>query len=335
MRSKLTKPSTSRSNGYFANSSKQSNNEIQAKLKANKPGDKYEVEADKMADQVVDQSIGNVLGGKSSTPGVDFGKPLPLTIRPEVRSSTQRKEEDVQAKEREDERETEDMDLQMKESEVATMGMSDSDLGEEDPILAQSIQMKKVDVQMKASETTEQGMSDRDLGEEDPIRAQALQMKKKDVEAQTKETGKSKKKSEKLPMSQNLRDSKGFGVPLPKGLKTEMEGGFGVDFTDVRVHTDARSESMNQELGAQAFTDKKDIYFNQSKFNPESKEGKLLIAHELSHTIQQGAVAPKNGKGGTNTNSKNNRSSTTDASASTSSASTELIELEKSDEIAD
>src|SRR5690554_1928879 len=95
MRSKLTKPSKSRSNGYFANSSKQSNNEIQAKLKANKPGDKYEVEADKMADQVVDQSIGNVLGGKSSTPGVDFGKPLPLTIRPAVSSSTQRKEEDI------------------------------------------------------------------------------------------------------------------------------------------------------------------------------------------------------------------------------------------------
>jgi|SRR5690554_170710 len=94
MRSKLTKSSSSRSNGYFANSSKRSSYGVQAKLKANKPGDQYEVEADKTADHVVGQSMKSVLSGKSTAPGADFGKPLPVTLRPNVSSSAQRKEED-------------------------------------------------------------------------------------------------------------------------------------------------------------------------------------------------------------------------------------------------
>src|SRR5690554_7631105 len=71
MRSKLTKPSSSRSNGFFANSGKKSSDGIQAKLKTNKPGDQYEVEADKTADHVVGQSMGSILSGKSLSPGPD------------------------------------------------------------------------------------------------------------------------------------------------------------------------------------------------------------------------------------------------------------------------
>src|SRR5690554_4553728 len=376
MRSKLAKPSSSRSNGFFANSGKKSSNGIQAKLKANKPGDQYEVEADKTADHVMGQSMGSVLSSKSTSPGADFGKPLPVTIRPNVSSSAQRKEEEVQTKEAENE--SEELDVQMKESEIATMGMSDSDQGEEDPIRAQAIQMKEDDVQMKEDEVTEPGMSDKDLGEEDPIRAQAIQMKEdenvqlqeedneseeiqaKEEEVQTKEdevqakedddvqlqedediqakkfvntpqpTMRPKRQSgSQTQIDQKLSDSKGGGSPLPDGVKSEMESGFGVDFTDVRIHTDTRAESMSNEIGAKAFTHKEDIYFNQGKFDPESKDGKLLLAHELTHTIQQGAIAPKKDDDKSTTVSEaGEKSSSSKPVSSSSSSSAEYTKSE-------
>ena len=97
-------------------------------------------------------------------------------------------------------------------------------------------------------------------------------------------------------LPEKLNESKGQGTPLPSGTKTEMETGFGADFSNVKTHTGTNAVEMNQSLGAQAFTNQGDIYFNQGKFDPVSKDGKQLLAHELTHTIQQGASLPTNGK---------------------------------------
>ena len=86
-----------------------------------------------------------------------------------------------------------------------------------------------------------------------------------------------------------LNASKGQGTPLPDTTQTEMEGAFGTDFSEVRIHTDSSAVEMSQELGAQAFTHGNDIYFNEGKFNPHHQEGQKLLAHELTHTVQQGA----------------------------------------------
>lgn len=94
-------------------------------------------------------------------------------------------------------------------------------------------------------------------------------------------------------MSDTLRSTKGAGSPLSDSVKSEMESGFGADFSGVRIHTDSRAQSMSKGIGAQAFTNKGDVYFNKNKFNPASKEGKFLLAHELTHTIQQGAAPAK------------------------------------------
>ena len=67
-----------------------------------------------------------------------------------------------------------------------------------------------------------------------------------------------------------------------------MEESFGRDFSDVRLHTDPEAVALNRRLGSQAFTYGKDIYFNEGKLNPATTEGKHLLAHELTHTIQQG-----------------------------------------------
>jgi hypothetical protein len=88
-------------------------------------------------------------------------------------------------------------------------------------------------------------------------------------------------------LESRLRSSKGGGTPLPENTRTQMEGAFGADFSGVRVHTDSSSVQMNKELGAHAFAHGSDIYFNAGKFNPNQSNGKRLLAHELTHTLQQ------------------------------------------------
>lgn len=84
-----------------------------------------------------------------------------------------------------------------------------------------------------------------------------------------------------------LDASKGTGSPLPKDVRTSMESAFGVDLSNVRVHTNCNAVQMNQELNAQAFTHGSDIYFNKGKYNPAISSGKQLLTHELTHVIQQ------------------------------------------------
>ncbi|WP_207431410.1 DUF4157 domain-containing protein [Sabulibacter ruber] len=84
-----------------------------------------------------------------------------------------------------------------------------------------------------------------------------------------------------------LHSSKGLGAPLPTKTRQEMEEGFGADFSGVRTHTGAEAAQMSQDLGAQAFTHGQDIYFNSGKYAPETQAGKKLLAHELTHTVQQ------------------------------------------------
>ena len=61
----------------------------------------------------------------------------------------------------------------------------------------------------------------------------------------------------------------------------------GHDFSGVRVHTSAESDTLNQQLSAKAFTTGQDIFFKQGEYNPGSSSGKELIAHELTHVVQQ------------------------------------------------
>ena len=68
-----------------------------------------------------------------------------------------------------------------------------------------------------------------------------------------------------------------------------MESRVETDLSAVRVHTGDYAAELSQQLNAQAFTVGNDIYFNSGKFSPGSDDGKQLLAHELVHTIQQGA----------------------------------------------
>ena len=91
-------------------------------------------------------------------------------------------------------------------------------------------------------------------------------------------------------VEQQIFDSKGKGEKLDDDTRISMETGFGADFGGVRVHHDSLAQAMSRELRAQAFTHGKDIYFASGKFEPESARGRNLLAHELTHVVQQGAA---------------------------------------------
>lgn len=91
-----------------------------------------------------------------------------------------------------------------------------------------------------------------------------------------------------------LNRTKGGGSALSKEVRSFMEPRFGHDFSQVRVHTDSEAVQMNRELGAQAFTHGSDLYFGAGNYNSGSSDGKQLLAHELTHVVQQtGGVQTK------------------------------------------
>lgn len=90
---------------------------------------------------------------------------------------------------------------------------------------------------------------------------------------------------------QSLAASKGGGSPLPNDTKASMENRFGTDFSQVRIHTGGAASTMSDGIQAKAFAHGNDIYFNQGQYNPHSKEGQTLLAHELTHTVQQNGAS--------------------------------------------
>jgi hypothetical protein len=80
------------------------------------------------------------------------------------------------------------------------------------------------------------------------------------------------------------------GEPLPVSVRRFMEPRFNADFAAVRIHTDAEAARAARHLGARAFTTGNHIYFGAGQYQPETPAGLELIAHELAHTVQQGAA---------------------------------------------
>ena len=89
-------------------------------------------------------------------------------------------------------------------------------------------------------------------------------------------------------MESQLQAMQGGGHAMPEGLRAQMEGSFGHNFSNVRLHTDSAAADMSSSINAKAFTHGNDIYFNQGQFQPNTPAGQHLIAHELTHTVQQG-----------------------------------------------
>jgi hypothetical protein len=85
----------------------------------------------------------------------------------------------------------------------------------------------------------------------------------------------------------SIQQARGSGQPLLENIRKPMERAFACDFSQVKVHTDAQSDRLNRSIQAEAFTTGQDIFFRQGVYDPRSRKGQELIAHELTHVMQQ------------------------------------------------
>ena len=86
-----------------------------------------------------------------------------------------------------------------------------------------------------------------------------------------------------------IRQARSSGQALPLQVRTQMEWAMGADFSEVRVHADTRADELNQAIQAKAFTTGQHIFFRNEQYKPKTHEGQALLAHELTHVVQQSA----------------------------------------------
>ncbi len=305
---------------------------FQAKLTIGKPNDKYEQEADAVADQVVqDLSTEKTIQTPSSSI-----------------SSVQLKCNDCEQEERLQKKEEEGIE---QEPNLQRKPLFESGGGDETSVQAQldpttpTLQAKCNDCEQedRLQKKEEEGIEEEpnlqrkpifESGGEDDTSVQAqldpttptLQAKCNDCEQEDRLQKKEEEGIEEEPnlqrkpifgsggedeneliqeksatnsssilpnLQQQLNSSKGKGQSLSPDIQQSMGQSMGADFSGVRVHTGSDAVQMNRDLGAQAFTHGSDIYFNKGKYNTESKSGQHLLAHELTHTVQQGGALLK------------------------------------------
>lgn len=90
-----------------------------------------------------------------------------------------------------------------------------------------------------------------------------------------------------------IKRARGGGQPLEEGMRESMEQLMGADFSGVRVHTDTEADQLNKSIQAKAFTMGQDLFFRQGAYEPKSRGGQELIAHELTHVVQQNGSGVK------------------------------------------
>src|SRR3982750_3546472 len=91
-------------------------------------------------------------------------------------------------------------------------------------------------------------------------------------------------------MESMIQNQRGSGQAMDPITQTAMESSFGADFGSVKIHTDSTAVQMSRDLHAHAFTIGNDIFFNEGTYQPHTKAGAGLLAHELTHVVQQGAA---------------------------------------------
>ncbi len=259
---------------------------LQNKLVTGRPGDAFEREADVFAEAVV--------GNTSPAPA---GPALAERATPLRRAGTQAKAEGAGGLRP---RIAEEEKVQAKKDEERPLQAKAKD----EPLQAGAEEEKRI--QAKAEGSQVRAADD----EKDPVQARledewirpgaATEKSAQDedepkapVQARADGTG---AEPAVVSVHETLQAEQGRGVPLPADLHRQLARMFGADFGAVRIHTDGNAVHLAQEVHAQAFTRGNDIYFNAGRYDPGSTQGRRLLAHELTHTIQQGTSQPAAGE---------------------------------------
>jgi hypothetical protein len=244
---------------------------IQTKMTVTAANDAYEAEADAVADQVV---------RKMQSPIQREGEEDELQAKRIQRESegAEGEEEELMAK-RSIQREGEEEELMAKRIQRE---------GEEEELMAKRIQRESEGGEGEEEElmaTRVQRESEGAEGEEEELMAKRIQRAGGVDMMGSFDVGDDFEKQ--------LSSARGGGKALDSSTAEKMGGAMGADFSGVRIHEGGQSDSLNNAVQAKAFTTGSDIFFKQGQYNPSSTEGQKLLAHELTHTVQQGAVAAK------------------------------------------
>jgi|GEM_PF-5573781 len=109
-----------------------------------------------------------------------------------------------------------------------------------------------------------------------------------DEEIQAKREITSLQRQEASPdLTSAINSARSGGQPLDAGLQSSMGQAMGANFSRVKIHIDATADQLNRSIQAKAFTTGNDIFFKRGEYNPSSRKGKELVAHELTHVVQQ------------------------------------------------
>jgi len=233
---------------------------VQTKLTVNKPGDKFEQEADKMADKVMR---------------------MPAPAPPAKEEKIQRAalpEEKVQKKEED-------------KIQKATMPEEKVQKKEEEKIQKaalpeEKVQKKEEDRIQKATLPEEKVQKK----EEEKIQKATLPEEKvqKKEEEKLQRDGGNGSPAVAADTQSSIRSKTSGGQPLSTEARSYMEPRFNADFSNVRIHSDPESAGLSNQLSARAFTYQNHVFFSRDQYQPGTSDGKHLLAHELTHTIQQG-----------------------------------------------
>lgn len=91
-------------------------------------------------------------------------------------------------------------------------------------------------------------------------------------------------------LENQIQRAKNSGHSLDQRIRQPIEQAIGADFSQVKIHTDTQSDTLNRSLQAKAFTTGNDVFFKKGAYDPNSQSGQELIAHELTHVVQQGSA---------------------------------------------
>ena len=231
---------------------------VQAKLTISQPDDKYEQEADRIADQVMRMPEPcPACGPREKEEEKVQPKSLTESITPLVQRQTEPEEE---------EEPTQTKSLAESFTPLVQRQV-ESDDDEEEPIQAKPLADSVTPLVQLQVEPEEED-------EEEPVQAK-------------QNPGQHSKAPSRLATSiQSLRSG---GRPLSDSTRAFFEPRFGCDFSWVRVHADARAVETAQAINARAFTIGKDVIFGAGQFMPDSPSGRQLLAHELTHVVQRKA----------------------------------------------
>ena len=273
---------------------------VQRKVKVGEPGSKSEKEADNVADRVMrmpEPGKENVVSMQPQEENEE--QAAALQMQPEEESTegaVQMQPEEEESKEAvqmqpEEEGEKvnleEDDEVQAKEKdelqkqEEEEPGEGAVQMQEDEEISEKKIQKQENEEELRAKLQKQES--------DDETLETKIQRKPEEEEISTKANNPQTAKSSYAPVNvvKQLNASKSGGNSLPQNVNRELSTKMGSDFSNVKIHTDSRAVGMNKKLSAKAFTHKNHIYFNERQYSPASREGKKLLAHELTHVIQQ------------------------------------------------